>query len=815
VNSLSGIAGATLPHQFTGAAWTKFTVPLVIAFTLGGVVSTIAADSPNVSTNAVPENAIRAVNDSALTLSTNRYRREFKGNPPQSPVGFTPDSGVPPYDQPVPTDIPQDLHPRMVRTNSPSHVLPPAQFNPDPGAVNVAPAAQRPFYTNEIQLLPDYNGQPIDPRFALPRSPLMRRDIEIPSPTNGVPYGFDPLEGEYKLPRTNTFENAPINKKYEYPQYELSAKGMGFPTNTVPEPNRWRVGFAPWQRYTSGDTETPYEAPATMLWHPYQQSLLKGDSPIIGQDIFLDLTAETETDFEGRRVPTPSGLDASRAGSAEVFGQSEEISVINNFSFSIDIFKGDTAFQPVHWLIHLQPVYNINYIQANETGVVAADPRGVGPNHNVPPPSNIGITNPSQIPGFLNGQLSTGPVNQTGTSSTQRTKEFLSLQEAFFEYHISDLSDNYDFIASRFGNQVFNNDFRGFLFNDINTGARIFGNWDNNHYQYNVAAFDMREKDTDSGLNTFNSRDQRILLANVYRQDFIWHGYTAQGSILANFDNGPTHYDENGNLVRPEPIGTIQQHSLHAYYLGWAGDGHIGRFNISHQFYQALGHDDFNQLAGHPVNINAQMAAVELSYDRDWIRYKSSVFYASGDHNTSGGTATGFDTVMDNPNFTGGPFSYWVRQGFNLGGTAVNLKQPNSLVPDIRSSKTQGQANFVNPGVLMLSLGTEMDITPKLRTFFNVNYIRFMETDPIKEALLTDTVAHEVGWDLSVGLQYRPLLTDNIIISAGFGTLIPGAGYKDIYRTVTTPVPGYNPPENAGHADDFLYSGILAVTFTY
>ncbi len=170
---------------------------------------------------------------------------------------------------------------------------------------------------------------------------------------------------------------------------------------------------------------------------------------------------------------------------------------------------------------------------------------------------------------------------------------------------------------------------------------------------------------------------------------------------------------------------------------------------------------------------------------------------------------------MDNPNFTGGPFSYFVRQGFNLGGTAVNLKQPNSLVPDIRSSKTQGQANFVNPGVLILSLGLEADVTPKLRAFLNANYIRFMETDPIKTALLTDTVAHDVGVDLSFGVQYRPLLTDNIIISAGFGTLLPGEGYKDIYRTATTPVPGYNPQGNSGHVDDFLYSGIIAVTFTY
>ncbi len=257
------------------------------------------------------------------------------------------------------------------------------------------------------------------------------------------------------------------------------------------------------------------------------------------------------------------------------------------------------------------------------------------------------------------------------------------------------------------------------------------------------------------------------------------HGYTAQLSFLANLDDGrDRHYDDNGNITRPAPLGTVVDHAcMPITVLGWAGDGHIGRFNISHQFYEALGRDSFNGLAGQPVDINAQMAALELSYDRDWMRYKASIFYASGDKNTEDGKATGFDTIVDNPNFTGGPFSYWVRQGFNLGGTEVGLKQRNSLVPDLRTSKTEGQANFVNPGVLILGLGTETDVTPKLRMFMNANYIRFMETDPLKTALLTDKVAHEVGWDLSMGFQYRPLLTDNIIISAGFGALIPGRGY--------------------------------------
>ena len=54
----------------------------------------------------------------------------------------------------------------------------------------------------------------------------------------------------------------------------------------------------------------------------------------------------------------------------------------------------------------------------------------------------------------------------------------------------------------------------------------------------------MREKDTNSELNTFDDRDQEVFIANFYWQDFFWKGYTAQWSLHANFDHGGTHYDE-------------------------------------------------------------------------------------------------------------------------------------------------------------------------------------------------------------------------------------------------------------------------------
>ena len=735
------------------------------------------------------------------------------GAPPQSPREFNPDTGI----RFTPNFIEDaEIAYELKRSTNAAPPRPPPQFNPDPGASLKKPAEPpRPFFPYDVVPLPAFSGEVIRPGLELPRAPVTQNELllhepEIPPPA----YGWEPVTNGLALPRTNVFENTPVPTHWgilEYPSSELHRA----PTNSLPMSDRYRVPFVPWRRYTSGDIETPYAYDRPFLWHPYFQSVLKGDSPIIGQDIFLNLTAGTSTELEFRRIPTPSAISSARPGSAEFFGKSEQWSIQNNLALTVDLFKGETVFKPVEWAIRLQPIYNITFVDVKETTVVRPDPRGFDDRDGRPSRNNPDeVNNPGDVDGTIGGVTPVGK-NLANRSHTQRTKDHLALQEAFAEVHIRDLSATYDFVASRIGNQTFNSDFRGFIFNDTETGARIFGNWDNNRWQYNAAAFDMREKDTYSELNTFDSRDQRVAIVNVYRQDAIWHGYTAQASFHANIDDGGTHYDRSGNLTRPALLGSLKPHEVNAFYFGWAGDGHIGRWNVSHAFYEAVGHDTFNGLAGRPVNINAQMGALEVSYDRDWIRYKASFFYASGDDDAEDGTATGFDTIFDNPNFTGGPFSYWVHQGFNFGGTAVGLKQRNSLVPNLRTSKGEGQANFVNPGVFIYSLGADIDTTPKLKTFLNANYIRFAETDSLKTALLTDQVRGEVGWDFGIGWQYRPLLTDNVIVSAGFGALIPGSGFRDIYRRGTSPVPGYNSPNRAGEVDDFLYSAVLALTLTY
>jgi hypothetical protein len=346
-----------------------------------------------------------------------------------------------------------------------------------------------------------------------------------------------------------------------------------------------------------------------------------------------------------------------------------------------------------------------------------------------------------------------------------------------------------------------------------------------NRYQYNAALFDEREKDTNSQLNTFGSRNQRVLVVNLYKQDFfeflgdedLRRGYTMQASFLYNHDGADTLYDRDGFIVRPEPLGgPIVPHDVNAYYFGINGDGHIGRVNLTDSFYEVIGRDDMNGLAGQPVSINAQEGAVELSYDQDWIRFKASFFYASGDKNPTGSTATGFDSIVDNPNFIGGPFSYYVHNGFNLGGTAVGLKQDDSLLPDLRTSKTEGQSNFVNPGVLIYGVGTDIDVTPKLKFAFNANVVSFETTAPIELALQTSGIHRLFGYDLSAGFFYRPLLTNNIVFSLGFGAFIPGPGYRDIYNDDEDPVPGY---DDGGYVSDsspsFLYSVNVGLTFVY
>jgi len=755
-------------------------------------------------------------------------QRESQGPPPVAPgaMKFDPGAALPP----LPPRARAPLIFRRVPASSQPE-LPASQFNPDPGAWAQPPLAPGvPFFSSDqIEAPMSAQDAPLSPLKAAPRGPLERPEFVPPPPAPLAKYGTDPVPSALQLPRYGVRENRFVPKDWEASEAPSSPPGTaasggaapeGAPAGAVPVPDRWHIGFVPWMRYTAGDTnEMPYGHADPEMWDYYRQSTLKGDLPIHGQDVFLRLTVTSDTVAEDRKLPTPSGASAASAGSFDNFGSSNSRLFVTDLGLSADLFKGATVFKPNEWVIHIRPVFDFNHVDFRNTGQVSPDPRGsltagIGSTTN-----NSGVVNPGDVGSLLGSGLapasgSLAGSSYSGTSYTYRNKGFVSLQEAFVEKHLEDLSPNYDFCAIKIGNQTFNSDFRGFIFNDTNLGARFFGNYESNRYQYNLAVFDLREKDTNSGLNTFDRRGEIVAVANLYRQDTFAHGYTTEVNVLASFDQPSTHYDTNGNIVRPAPIGTVVAHRVDAYYVGYLGDGHLGSWNLTDAFYLVTGHDEFNGLAGRPTDILAGMAAIEVSYDHDWMRYKASFFYATGDRNTGNGKATGFDSIDDNTNFTGGPFSYWVRQGFNLGGTSVALKQRFSLLPDLRTSKTEGQANFVNPGLVLGGIGAEADVTPKLKAFANANYLRFASTDTIETVLVSNRAPPEIGFDLSGGVQWRPFLINNVILSAGCGVLLPGRGYRDIYANTEPNVPGFTSSTSASQ-DSFLYSFVAAVTLTY
>jgi hypothetical protein len=434
------------------------------------------------------------------------------GPPPRSPTQFNPDPNV----LILPTNLPPSTNwsrAVSIATNAPPRL--PEQFNPDPGAslrprsTEIAPPG---LFPGDVVLPPAFTPPSVPPEQALPREDVRRGEILPPQPPSPGNFGLEPLPKDQALPREDVRRNAKIERNFHVPDSYGGSPDL-YPTNSQPRPDRWRIGFTPWKRYTSGVTEQPYETPQPLLWHPYKQSVLKGDVPVIGQDIFLNLTASTQTEVEFRRVPTAAGVSAAVPGAYEFYGESEQIGIQNNIGFAVELFKGETAFKPVEWAIRLEPVFNVNYLDARETGVVSPDPRGsIGGNDNRPPPGNEFVLDPSDIDALLNGQV--GPADSfRAKRHTERTKTFFALQQAFGEIHLRDLSDNYDFLALRGGLQPFNSDFRGFIFNDVNLGGRIFGNGGNNRYQYNLAVFDMREKDSNSDLNSLDDRKQEVVEA--------------------------------------------------------------------------------------------------------------------------------------------------------------------------------------------------------------------------------------------------------------------------------------------------------------
>ena len=130
------------------------------------------------------------------------------------------------------------------------------------------------------------------------------------------------------------------------------------------------VGSTDWPDYHRCNglkDEEPYVP--QHLYDPFNRNKLKGDYPIIGNEIFLDLNLEANTFVDGRKIPVPSGVSANNPNSSYFFGQFGQLALNENLSFSASLFHGDAAFKPIDWQVRVDPEINVNYLKAQENGV--------------------------------------------------------------------------------------------------------------------------------------------------------------------------------------------------------------------------------------------------------------------------------------------------------------------------------------------------------------------------------------------------------------------------------------------------------------
>ena len=103
------------------------------------------------------------------------------------------------------------------------------------------------------------------------------------------------------------------------------------------------------------------------------------------------------------------------------------------------------------------------------------------------------------------------------------------------------------------------------------------------------------------------------------------------------------------------------------------------------------------------------------------------------------------------------------------------------MLPSLRSSKDQGQSNFVNPGLNLFGVGADADLTPEIRLLGNISKLRFMNTSVLGVLRNQAPPSKDLGVDVSMGTQYRPKMSQNIVLNVSASALLPGQGLKQLY----------------------------------
>ncbi len=451
--------------------------------------------------------------------------------------------------------------------------------------------------------------------------------------------------------------------------------------------------------------------------NPYDVNSLKGDRPIFGNDWFLSLGLQSHSELELTRVPELASAQPERAAGTSTASVYERR---QRFISSLRLVKGNSVFRPADWQFYAKAALTLRH---SDTDSDAGD---------------------------------------------APSKADWSLEELFVERHLRNKSDRYDFDSVRLGIQPFISDFRGFLFSGAEPGARLFGNASNNTLQYNLAWFRLRRAESafdlrPSGQRLELRRDD-VFVANLYRQDTPSLGFQMQGTLLYRRNR-----ERDGGATR-----SLRAHggAFDAVYLGWSGDGHFDRLNLTYSAYLLTGSARRGESDPGEQRIRAHFLAAEASMDFDWMRFKLYGVWSSGDSDPDDGRSEGFDAVRERPLFAGLENSFFQSQSLRVSPGGERLSRRGSLLPVFGSKGDAPGSDFSNPGLRALGIGADLDLLPELRLRVNAAHLAFDAPGALTRR--GQSRSRTIGQDLSLALEYRPLFINNVSVQLSVATLLPG-----------------------------------------
>ncbi len=453
---------------------------------------------------------------------------------------------------------------------------------------------------------------------------------------------------------------------------------------------------------------------------------LKGDRPIWKADGFSVLTVSSSSLFESRRVPATLDPATARLDGREQFFGSQTTSI------DTVLYRGDTIFRPPDYEIRITP--SINYSTTD-----------------------------------------TGPAKVTSTS--------VGAQALFFEAHLRDVSANYDFDSVRLGIQPLTSDFRGFVLADQPLGLRLFGTRDDDIYQYSAGWYRRlpknaaRQNQLGAGIPAND-----LFMANLYVQDLGRAGLTSEFVFIYDRSRARGTQVLAGTATANLPVTFITgaRHDYDVAYVGYSADGHIGSLNLTGSVYDVLGREAQGTFIAGATRVQATFAALELSRDFDWTRIRASGLHASGDGNPFDRRAGGFDGINQSALFAGTDSTFFLHQRLPLVLGQIDLKQRDSLFPDLRSAADTGEANFTNPGLDLIGIGADFDLAPVLRVSLDVSHLMFDRTAPLEALLRRTGIARSIGTDVSIDAFYRPFASQNLIVRLSAAQLLATPANRDL-----------------------------------